>query len=142
MMQGFIEFLLSEDVAAWALRDKYVFKIIPMLNPDGVVYGNYRWSLFGYDLNRRWASPHKQYDPTIYHMKKMMKTMKEEREILVFWDFHGHSCKKNAFMYGWEYEIIKKNWYFDNFILRSLPALFSDWNEHFSLKDCTFKNEK
>lgn len=25
-----------------------------MANPDGVVVGNYRTNLFGYDLNRKW----------------------------------------------------------------------------------------
>ena len=25
-----------------------------MINPGGVVCGNYRTNLFGYDLNRRW----------------------------------------------------------------------------------------
>jgi murein tripeptide amidase MpaA len=42
MVQGFIEFILSDDPIADALRNKYVFKVIPMLNPDGVIYGNYR----------------------------------------------------------------------------------------------------
>lgn len=36
------------------LRDKYLFKIVPMINPDGVVNGNYRFSAAGYDLNRKW----------------------------------------------------------------------------------------
>ena len=29
------------------LRDNFVFKIVPMLNPDGVINGNYRCSLAG-----------------------------------------------------------------------------------------------
>lgn len=39
------------------LREKFIFKIIPMLNPDGVIHGNYRCSLAGCDLNRRWKNP-------------------------------------------------------------------------------------
>ncbi len=27
-----------------------------MINPDGVVHGNYRFSGAGYDLNRKWKS--------------------------------------------------------------------------------------
>jgi len=50
--EGVIEFLMSDDLEAIVLRDKYVFKVIPMLNPDGVIVGNYRCSLGGYDLNR------------------------------------------------------------------------------------------
>jgi len=42
MMHGFIKFLTSQDPAAISLRNNFVFKIIPMLNPDGVIHGNYR----------------------------------------------------------------------------------------------------
>ena len=52
MMKGLIDFLVSDSVEAQVLREKFVFKIIPMLNPDGVIYGNYRCSLSGCDLNR------------------------------------------------------------------------------------------
>lgn len=41
----------DEDVAKY-LRNNFVFKIIPMLNPDGVIVGNNRTSLSGLDLNR------------------------------------------------------------------------------------------
>lgn len=44
--------MMSDDDDAVTLRERYVFKIIPMLNPDGVIVGNYRSSLGGYDLNR------------------------------------------------------------------------------------------
>ena len=52
MCQGLIKFLLSEQPQAILLRDVCIFKIIPMLNPDGVICGNYRTSLVGVDLNR------------------------------------------------------------------------------------------
>lgn len=52
IIEGIIEFLMSDEPEAVLLREKYVFKIVPMLNPDGVIVGNYRCSLGGYDLNR------------------------------------------------------------------------------------------
>lgn len=41
------------------LRRKHVFKIIPMLNPDGVIVGNYRTNLAAKDLNRTYKNPEK-----------------------------------------------------------------------------------
>ncbi|RMZ93773.1 Cytosolic carboxypeptidase 6 [Brachionus plicatilis] len=41
--QGLIEFLVSPHPIAKVLREHIIFKIIPMLNPDGVYLGNYRF---------------------------------------------------------------------------------------------------
>ena len=59
MMRGVLFFITDPDnEEARMLREKFIFKIIPMLNPDGVINGNYRCSLAGCDLNRRWKTPH------------------------------------------------------------------------------------
>ena len=34
-----------------------------MINPDGVFYGNCRCNMGGFDLNRRWNNPSKNYQP-------------------------------------------------------------------------------
>jgi len=47
IMQGMIKFMISDDPDAVKLWDFYVFKFVPMLNPDGVILGNYRASLTG-----------------------------------------------------------------------------------------------
>lgn len=47
VMDGVLDYLVSDDPKAIFLRDAFVFKIIPMLNPDGVIVGNYRCSLSG-----------------------------------------------------------------------------------------------
>ncbi len=53
IMEGILEYLLDDnDENAAELRKRFVFKIVPMLNPDGVIVGNYRCSLSGVDLNR------------------------------------------------------------------------------------------
>lgn len=74
MMRGLLYFLTDpNNEEAKILRDNFVFKVIPMLNPDGVINGNYRSSLAGCDLNRRWKTPSKVIHPTIYAVKKLCK---------------------------------------------------------------------
>ena len=101
MMKGALDFLVDpESVEAEYLRQNFVFKVIPMLNPDGVINGNYRCSLAGCDLNRRWKRPSKVLHPTIYATKQLCLQFAKERELQIFCDFHGHSRRKNIFMYG------------------------------------------
>jgi murein tripeptide amidase MpaA len=47
IMQGLLDYLVSDEEGARYLRNNFVFKIVPMLNPDGVIIGNYRCSLSG-----------------------------------------------------------------------------------------------
>jgi murein tripeptide amidase MpaA len=42
VVHGLMEFLLSSDASAAALRKLATWVIVPMLNPDGVSAGNYR----------------------------------------------------------------------------------------------------
>ncbi len=93
MMQGAIDFLCSEDEEAKFLRDHCVFKIIPMMNPDGVIHGNYRTDLAGFDLNRRWKKTHKSLFPSVYAAKNLIKQLAKARELLMICDLHGHSRK-------------------------------------------------
>jgi murein tripeptide amidase MpaA len=100
IIEGLIEYLISSDPGAKLLRDRFVFKIVPVLNPDGVVVGNYRCSLSGADLNRQWISPSGRFYPEVNAVKLMMRKTLESRDIAFYCDFHGHSRAKNAFMYG------------------------------------------
>jgi hypothetical protein len=43
-----------------------------MLNIDGVINGNYRANLAGFDLNRQYQNPTKQQHPTIYNLKNVI----------------------------------------------------------------------
>ena len=53
MMKGFLDFITSMDPDAVTLRGHFIFKVIPMLNPDGVIVGNYRCSLgLGNDIDK------------------------------------------------------------------------------------------
>jgi len=73
-----------------------------MLNPDGVIVGNYRCSLAAVDLNRQWSNPSNRYHPEIYATKTMIVKTLDSRRIAFYCDIHGHSRNKNLFMYGCE----------------------------------------
>ncbi len=69
IVQGVIEYLVSDVEGAKFLRNNFVFKIVPMLNPDGVIVGNYRCSLSGLDLNRQWQNPSSKQAPENFSTK-------------------------------------------------------------------------
>jgi len=69
VMEHIMDFLVGNSPEAKILRDTFVFKIVPMLNPDGVLVGNYRCNLAGVDLNRQWIDPGKKLHPSIFHTK-------------------------------------------------------------------------
>jgi hypothetical protein len=143
MLQGAIEFLLQDNnKEAKLLRDTFIFKIIPMLNPDGVVNGYYRCNLVGADLNRRWINPSKLLHPTIYYTKKLLKLCHRENQVLLFCDFHGHTRKRNVFMYGCVSSQSELNQHRNNNLIRIIPYLMAKKNQLFSFEDCKFANEK
>ena len=100
IMTGVLEFLAGSSPEAELLRSLYVFTIVPMLNPDGVINGHYRCNLLGFDLNRQWKDPSAEQHPTIFHAKETLRKFCAEREVIMFVDIHGHSVKHNLFMYG------------------------------------------
>ncbi|XP_064369569.1 cytosolic carboxypeptidase 2 [Dromaius novaehollandiae] len=100
VMRGFLDFILSDAPEAQLLRQLFIFKVVPMLNPDGVVVGNSRCSLAGRDLNRAYRTVLKDSFPCVWHTRAMVERVLAEREILLYCDFHGHSRKNNVFMYG------------------------------------------
>ncbi|XP_061425475.1 cytosolic carboxypeptidase 2-like isoform X2 [Lethenteron reissneri] len=100
IMKGVLDFLTSDEPSAQELRRKVVFKIVPMLNPDGVIVGNYRCSLSARDLNRNYRHPDKDEFPTVWHTKQMVEQFQKDRPVILYCDLHGHSRKHNVFMYG------------------------------------------
>lgn len=126
IMQTIIEFLLSPS--GKNLRKIAVFKIVPMINPDGVVSGNYRCNAHGHDLNRCYREPSAWQHPEIFAIKDEISKYLETENLPsenqtttvnqflnnnlthknlkaeIYVDIHGHSCLTNSFMYGNLYE--------------------------------------
>ncbi|KAI4581165.1 hypothetical protein MJG53_010707 [Ovis ammon polii x Ovis aries] len=138
IMKGFLDFILSNSPDAQLLRDIFIFKVVPMLNPDGVIVGNYRCSLAGRDLNRHYKTILKESFPCIWHTRNMIKRLLEEREVLLYCDFHGHSRKNNIFVYGCN-NTNRQFWLHE----RVFPLMLSkNAPDKFSFHSCNFKVQK
>ncbi|XP_051004697.1 cytosolic carboxypeptidase 4 [Acomys russatus] len=151
VMKGTLEFLVSSDPVAKLLRETFVFKIIPMLNPDGVINGNHRCSLRGEDLNRQWLLPQAHLQPTIYHAKGLLHYLSSiGRGPVVFCDFHGHSQRKNVFLYGcsmketlWQAGCtVGGSALLEDVGYRMLPKILDKLAPAFTMNSCSFLVEK
>jgi len=84
---GFTETLLADTDLARAFRDRFRIVAVPLLNPDGVVGGNWRHNLAGVDLNRDWG-PFAQ--PETRLIAELLDQFDEDGDQLrVFVDFHS-----------------------------------------------------
>ena len=90
---AFAETLLGESELAVRFRERFRVVAIPLLNPDGVVEGNWRHNTGGVDLNRDWG-PFTQ--PETRLAGRLLETL-EARDFRVraFLDFH--STSRNVF---------------------------------------------
>jgi hypothetical protein len=138
MLEGLLKYLVSADACARQLRARFVFYVVPMLNPDGVILGNYRSSFSGNDLNRQYMSPDPRLHPTIHSLKELLTKAQSSGGLFSFIDLHAHSRKKNVFIYGPHYPLHDEKYY----RMRVLPKLLSERTEMFRYFGCKFRNDE
>lgn len=72
--------------------------------------------------------------PEVQLLKDFAKKLEAKRGIFMFLDFHGHSRRKNTFMYGPVYTICEANYY----KCRILPRLIEKQCSQFRFHSCSF----
>ncbi|XP_018012449.1 uncharacterized protein LOC108669580 [Hyalella azteca] len=136
IMKGALDFLTSDNPRAVDLRRQFVFKIVPMINPDGVIVGNHRCSLAARDLNRQYKMVVKEMFPSIWNIKAMVRKLMDEHGVVMFCDFHAHSRKHNTFLYGCENRRSH-----ENHLREQIFPLLLHYNagDKFSFRGCKFR---
>lgn len=100
-MKGILALLLDKDnLIAQELRHRYVIKIVPMINPDGVFRGHFRLDQHGQNLNRYYSQPSLQIQPSVYAIKQLLDFYASQEKLALYLDLHAHASKRGCFIYG------------------------------------------
>ncbi len=144
----------GESVSSWLMEGlagrlmelnspEVLWVIVPMVNVDGVVLGNNRTGLLGYDFNRHWYidkdTNRVNLFPELMGIIRYVKRRQKEwsRKVKIFLDLHGHSSQPNVFAFGPPHH--RASEHYDN--SRLLPYLIQGKNPDFSVKQSSFQIE-
>lgn len=72
-LQGMLDLLSQDSESSLLLLQNFVFKIVPVLNPDGVARGYWRTDCNNINLNRVYSNPDSCLFPTISSVKKLIE---------------------------------------------------------------------
>ena len=125
----------SDLIARQPLR-RYVIKIIPMLNPDGVYRGHFRMDQLGQNLNRYYVDPDPFLQGPIYGAKKLLDYYAGIGKLSLYIDLHAHASKKGWFIHGNVMDRLEdqvQNMLFCRLIAMNTP--------HFDYEGCLFSRE-
>lgn len=95
VVSGLLDFLLSDDQNAAIARKTTVYKIIPMMNPDGIFHGITRFNANYEDLNQEWDDDftdtiHLPVEPEVAGVKKWIRDWRRSgRQIDLGLDIHS-----------------------------------------------------
>lgn len=101
LMNGIIKFLLDKsDPRSKILRKYFVFKIIPIINVDGVSRGFYRYDTNSLNMNRHYPNPNQKIQPEIYAIRRLFLFYSQEYKVRYYYDLHAHVQSKGLFLFG------------------------------------------
>ena len=137
VLDGFLHFLLREDdPRARALREKFVFKLVPIINPDGVYRGHYRGDTRATNLNRFYgASASAEHHPSVYAIGALVRQLHQRGNLQFYVDTHAHATKKGCFLYGNALQNDSFERMVDNVMYAKLVAANCRW---FDFGGCVF----
>lgn len=118
-MFSFVETLLGDTELAKRFRERFQIIAIPLMNPDGVLGGNWRHNLGGTDLNRDWGTFEQ---PETRLVGKLLDRLDANgNRIRVFLDFH--STDRNLFYTQDDSEPTDPPDFFTHWFARATPRM-------------------
>lgn len=123
------------------MREDFQWWVLPMVNPDGVIIGNFRCNLQGKDMNRRFfADDDETTLSDVCSEVELIKAYMRENlagNLRMFLDLHDHSKKKSICLWAPKpadkYEIART---------KVFSLILDDMTDVFRLEYCRYINEK
>lgn len=138
MIQGIIDKLMDfGDPQTEILLNSYVFKIIPMLNPDGVSRGSWKFDTLGQNLNNFYKDPQRDVHPTIWATKNAVVQEHVSGKLKMYVDFHARCSKRGAFIL--DNTISEPAEKYESMMI---PKLMSLNCVNFDFRECLFSDDK
>ena len=82
------------------LLDNFIFKLIPIINVDGVSNGYFRLNTEGYNLNRCYLGPSPKINPENYAITKLFYFYSTNYKIRYYFDLHADMNTRGVYTFG------------------------------------------
>lgn len=133
-LKGFIESYLQDNSCLGSfMRQKLVLVVVPLLNPDGVLLGNFSNGVAGHPLEEYLDEECKEIFPEIHYLKRYLSKLKSAGDELVC-SIHIESTSQshNSYMRT----TIPTSSPEDKIAKIGLPALMHEWSSFFDIDKC------
>ena len=101
MFNGILKALLdSENNINKLLLDNFIFKLIPIINVDGVSNGYFRLNTEGYNLNRCYLGPSPKINPENYAITKLFYHYSSNYKVRYYFDLHADMNVRGVYTFG------------------------------------------
>ena len=101
MFNGILKLLIdNNNQMSKILLDNFIFKLIPIINVDGVSYGYFRLNTEGYNLNRCYLGPSSKITPENYAITKLFYFYSSNYKVRYYFDLHADMNTRGVYTFG------------------------------------------
>ena len=101
IFNGILKTLINrQDPLNNKLLDNFVFKLIPIINVDGVSNGNFRLDPDGFNLNRCYLNPIQKINPENYGITKLFNFYASKYKMRYYFDLHADMNTRGVYTFG------------------------------------------
>lgn len=100
VIEGIIQFLLSDSTEAQECRNSLIFKLVPMCNPEGVVIGNSRSTVTGMSIHHKHSEFTEIFSTETKYFKKLAYKLQSRLGIYLYLEVAGSFTNFGSFFHN------------------------------------------